>query len=155
MNTSLVENSLQVSARYFTLQRVVLFISLISINLVLCSRSSDTLEEQRRRAGIKSLAEEVRSNASVTFVELGSVNCIPCRMMQPVMKEIETAYAGKVKVVFIDVLTDQGRPYLEKLGIKAIPTQVFLDAHGKELARHTGYYPKDSIVALLANKGVK
>jgi hypothetical protein len=25
----------------------------------------------------------------VTFVELGSVNCIPCRMMQPVMKAIE------------------------------------------------------------------
>jgi len=98
---------------------------------------------------------EPTSGAQVTFYELGSVNCIPCRMMQPVMKEIETAYAGKVKVIFIDVLTDEGRPAMQQFGIKAIPTQVFLDAQGKEFARHVGFYPKDSIVALLANKGVK
>jgi thioredoxin 1 len=91
----------------------------------------------------------------VTFYELGSVNCIPCRMMQPVMKEIETAYAGRVKVIFIDVWTDEGRPAMEQFGIRAIPTQVFQDAQGTEFARHTGFYPKDSIVALLANKGVK
>ena len=28
----------------------------------------------------------------VTFVELGSVNCIPCKQMQPVMKAIEEKY---------------------------------------------------------------
>lgn len=83
----------------------------------------------------------------VTFLELGSVNCIPCRMMQPVMKEIEMAYTGKVKVVFIDVM--------QQFGIRAIPTQVFLDSQGKEMARHTGFFPKDSIVALLAGKGVQ
>lgn len=91
----------------------------------------------------------------VTFLELGSVNCIPCRMMQPVMKEIEMAYTGKVKVVFIDVMTEQGRPYMQQFGIRAIPTQVFLDSQGKEMARHTGFFPKDSIVALLAGKVVQ
>jgi thioredoxin 1 len=131
----------------------ILFFGLLV--LASCNRSNDTLEEQRKRAGIKPIVEEAGSNTQVTFVELGSVNCIPCRMMKPVMKDIETAYAGKVKVVFFDVLTDQGRPYLQQFNIKAIPTQVFLDAQGKEFARHTGFYPKDSIVALLANKGMK
>ena len=71
-------------------------------------------------------------NEEVTFVELGSKRCIPCKMMQPVMESIETAYAGKVKVVFYDVWTEEGRPYGEKYGITAIPTQVFLDKDGNE-----------------------
>jgi thioredoxin 1 len=28
----------------------------------------------------------------ITFYELGSVNCIPCRKMQPIMKSIEEKY---------------------------------------------------------------
>jgi thioredoxin 1 len=39
----------------------------------------------------------------VTFVELGSVKCIPCRQMQPVMKAIEAKYGKQVNVVFYDV----------------------------------------------------
>lgn len=30
--------------------------------------------------------------AKITFIELGSVKCIPCKMMQPVMEEIELTY---------------------------------------------------------------
>jgi thioredoxin 1 len=39
----------------------------------------------------------------VTFIELGSVNCVPCKAMRPVMTDIETSYKGKVKVLFYDV----------------------------------------------------
>jgi thioredoxin 1 len=35
-----------------------------------------------------------------TFVELGSVGCIPCDKMQPIMKEIAEEYKGQVKVIF-------------------------------------------------------
>jgi thioredoxin 1 len=118
-----------------------------------CSKDRQVTEKQKEQP--VNTKSSIATGAQITFVELGSVNCIPCRMMQPVMKEIETAYAGRVKVVFIDVLTDQGRPYMQQFGIKAIPTQVFLDAQGKELSRHTGFFPKDSIVALLSNNGVK
>lgn len=141
--------------KLMNVKKTVLFVTFLSLILFLCSQNNKTLEEQRKSAGIKPGSEFASSSALVTFVELGSVNCIPCRMMQPVMKEIDSAYAGKVKVVFIDVLTEEGRPYLQQFGIKAIPTQVFLDSQGKELARHTGFFPKDSIVALLAGKGVK
>ncbi len=40
----------------------------------------------------------------VTFLEIGSVNCIPCRMMQPIMKEIAEEYKGIVKVEFYDLM---------------------------------------------------
>jgi thioredoxin 1 len=57
----------------------------------------------------------------VTFVELGSVGCIPCDKMQPIMKEIEEEYKGQVKVVFHDVKTAEGKPYIKEFGIRAIP----------------------------------
>lgn len=82
----------------------------------------------------------------VTLIELGSVKCIPCKMMQPIIEEIEKEYADQVKVVFYDVWTDEGKPYAEKYGIRSIPTQVFLDQNGVEYFRHTGFFPKEDIV---------
>ena len=96
-----------------------------------------------------------QQKAAVTFVELGSVNCIPCKAMQPVMKAIESKYKGKVRVVFYDVWTDQGAPYAKSYNIRAIPTQVFLDENGKEFFRHTGYYPEADIDAVLLSRGIK
>lgn len=90
----------------------------------------------------------------VTFVELGSKNCVPCKMMQPVMDKIEKDYAGKVKVVFHDVWTTAGRPYAKEYGIRAIPTQVFLDKEGKEFFRHLGFFPEEEIVKVLQEQGV-
>ena len=90
----------------------------------------------------------------MTFVELGSVNCIPCKAMQPVMKAIESKYKGKVRVVFYDVWTDQGAPYAKRYNIRAIPTQVFLDAAGNEFFRHTGFYAEAEIDAMLRSRGI-
>ena len=91
----------------------------------------------------------------VTFVELGSVKCIPCKQMQPIMKEIEEEYKGQVKVVFYDVWTVEGKPYIKEFGIRAIPTQVFLDKNGKEYFRHQGFFAKDELVEVLKMQGVK
>jgi len=91
----------------------------------------------------------------VTFVELGSVKCIPCKQMQPIMKEIEEEYKGQVKVVFYDVWTAEGKPYIKEFGIRAIPTQVFLDKNGKEYFRHQGFFAKDELVEVLKMQGVK
>ena len=91
----------------------------------------------------------------VTFVELGSVRCIPCQQMQPVMKSIEQKYGKDVKVVFHDVWTDAGAPFGKQYGIEAIPTQVFLDENGKEFFRHIGFFPEEELVKILNQKGVK
>ena len=91
----------------------------------------------------------------VTFVELGSVKCIPCRQMQPVMKAIQKKYGHQVKVVFHDVWTDEGRSQAETYDIRLIPTQVFLDARGKEFFRHEGFFPEPEIDKLLKKRGLK
>jgi thioredoxin 1 len=106
--------------------------------------------ERGKAEGPKSAGE---SKAQVTFVELGSVNCIPCKAMQPVMKAVEEEYGDQVKVVFYDVWKDAepGRKY----GIRLIPTQVFLDDRGVEFHRHEGFYAKEEIDKILATKGVR
>ena len=99
--------------------------------------------------------EDNKIKPKVTFVELGSVNCIPCKMMQPVMKNIEKKYGEQVNVVFYDVWTEEQKPYAQKYSIKLIPTQVFLDENGKEFFRHEGFYPEEEIHKLLKSKGLK
>ncbi|MBU4487410.1 MAG: thioredoxin family protein [Candidatus Delongbacteria bacterium] len=96
-----------------------------------------------------------QENFKVTFVELGSVNCIPCKQMQPIMKAIVEEYPTQVKVEFIDVWTQKGKVNSEKYKIRVIPTQVFLDSIGKEYFRHEGFFPKEELVKILKQKGVK
>ena len=89
----------------------------------------------------------------VTFLELGADRCIPCKKMQPIMKEIAAAFSDRVQVVFYDVWKDPAPG--EKYGIQLIPTQVFLDQRGKEIARHVGLFPKQEIIDLLKKHGIR
>ena len=95
------------------------------------------------------------SKLKVTFVELGSVNCIPCKQMQPIMKSIEEKYGEQVKVIFYDVWKEDQKKYAEQYGIMLIPTQVFLDANGKEFHRHEGFYPEADIDKIFQGRGLK
>ncbi len=101
------------------------------------------------------LAQVSSAEVRVTFVEIGSVNCIPCKAMQPIMKEVEEEYKGRVKIVFHDVWTPKGKMDAAKYNIRVIPTQVFLDKDGKEYFRHEGYYPKADVVKVIKMQGVK
>jgi len=92
------------------------------------------------------------SKHKVTFIELGADRCIPCKAMQPIMKEIAEEYAGKVQVVFYDVWKDS-RP-AQKYRIQLIPTQVFIDQGGTEIFRHVGYFPKEEILSMFKEKGL-
>lgn len=110
-------------------------------------------------SGRPAKAEENKNKGTesfkVTFIELGSVKCIPCQQMQPVMKSIEEKYGKDVKVVFHDVWTEAGAPYAKQYGIEAIPTQVFLDENGQEYFRHVGFFPEDELVKVLKQKGIQ
>ena len=93
------------------------------------------------------------SKYMVTFLELGADRCIPCKKMQPIMKEIAAAFPDRIQVIFYDVWKDSAPA--EKYGIQLIPTQVFLDQKGKEIARHVGLFPKEEILELLKKHGVQ
>jgi thioredoxin 1 len=112
-------------------------------------------DESQKDSKTANQEEKKASSIKVTFVELGSVRCIPCKKMQPIMEEIKKEYKGQVKVIFYDVWTAEGKPYAYKYKIRLIPTQVFLDKDGKEYFRHVGFFPKEELVKVLKQKGVK
>ena len=92
------------------------------------------------------------SQHKVTFIELGADSCVPCKAMQPSMKEIAEEYAGKIQVVFYDVWKDPqpARHYR----IQLIPTQVFIDPDGNEIFRHVGLFSKEKILEMLKEKKI-
>ncbi|MHC1789753.1 thioredoxin family protein [Solidesulfovibrio sp.] len=90
-----------------------------------------------------SAVPEVPVKGMVTMVDIGAKACIPCKMMMPIMEEVEKEYKGKAAIIFIDVWEnrDQGA----KFGLKLIPTQIFYDKDGKETYRHEGFLDKAAI----------
>ncbi len=92
--------------------------------------------------------------AKITFVELGSVKCIPCKAMQPVMESIEKKYGDQIEVIFYDVWQPDQKKYAQQYNIKLIPTQVFLDENGKEIMRHEGFFAEKEIDAFLQEQGL-
>jgi thioredoxin 1 len=96
---------------------------------------------------------EVLVKGMVTMIDIGAKKCIPCKMMAPILEELEKEYKGRAAIVFIDVWQnpEEGKKYR----IRSIPTQIFYDTEGKEVYRHEGFFDKASIVAKLEQLGVK
>jgi thioredoxin 1 len=89
----------------------------------------------------------------VTMVDLGAKKCIPCKMMAPILEELQEEYAGLASIVFIDVW--EHREQAQRFGIRSIPTQIFYDKQGKEVTRHVGFMSKEDIIETLIQLGVK
>lgn len=93
----------------------------------------------------------VASKKLPKMIELGAEKCVPCKMMKPIIEELQKDYKDKLEVVFIDVWKDNSAA--RKYGIQSIPTQIFLDDNGKEFFRHTGFFSKEDILKTFEKHG--
>jgi len=89
----------------------------------------------------------------VTMVDLGSKECVPCKMMAPIIVELEKEYKNRAAIIFVDVWKQKDQS--SQFEIRVIPTQIFFDREGKEVYRHEGFLDKDSIVNMLRTLGVQ
>ena len=87
------------------------------------------------------------------LVDLGAGKCKECKAMMPILAQLRQEYAGRVRVEYIDVLKEAERALEYRW--RLIPTQVFFDADGKEVWRHEGFLPKETIVERLRQIGVQ
>jgi thioredoxin 1 len=101
---------------------------------------------------VDSVLAQAKKDGKTVMLELGSVGCIPCEQMKPVMEKLRTTYKDKLEVFFVDVRRDNetGR----RFGAHMIPTQVFLDKNGKEFHRHVGFYAYEEIAPVLKKAGL-
>jgi thioredoxin 1 len=85
-------------------------------------------------------------------VDVGADKCVPCIQMAPELERLKKEYAGVLEVQFVDVWKYPEEA--NKYGVRGIPTQIFYDASGKEIARHLGFISKDDILAKFKSLGI-
>jgi len=96
---------------------------------------------------------EAPVKGTVTMIDLGADKCIPCKMMAPILRDLEKEYKGKAAVVFIDLR--HHKEMARKYKVRAIPTQILYDKNGKEVGRHQGFLSKKAIEAAFKELGVE
>ena len=79
--------------------------------------------------------KEVMSSDKLVLLDLYATWCGPCKVLAPILQEIERKYDGKIKVVKVNV--DEEESIAVKFGIASIPTVIFIK-NGKTVASFTG-----------------
>ncbi|WP_053367328.1 thioredoxin [Bacillus sp. FJAT-27245] len=86
--------------------------------------------------------------SGLVLVDFWAPWCGPCKMIAPVLEEVDSEMGDKVKIVKLDV--DQNPETSAKYGVMSIPTLlVFKD--GEQVDKVVGYQPKENLVSLLEN----
>ena len=80
-----------------------------------------------------------------SLIDLGSVSCVPCQMMEEELAMLEEITGDRLTVMFIDI--NQDPDAASQYGIRVIPTQVFLAPDGTELARHEGFMSVEQMLS--------
>ncbi len=88
-------------------------------------------------------AEKVEASTGVVLVDFWATWCPPCKIMNPILADLASAYAGKIVVAKVDV--DQNRELAGRFKIESIPT-LMLFKDGKAVDMKVGALPKDELI---------
>ena len=109
-------------------------------------------EQETTAVALDPLAAARRSGRPVV-ADLGRGTCVPCKMMEPILKKLQEDYEGRAEILILDI--DEFPGLTRELRIAIIPTQIFFDASGSEVGRHQGFMPEEDIVRQLKMMGVE
>jgi len=91
-------------------------------------------------------ANEVMGGTGLVLVDFYSPTCPPCKMLAPVLDSIATKYAGRLRVVKVDVSRQQALAV--QCGITSVPTLLFV-RDGVLLDAVVGYQPQNALESQL------
>src|SRR5918994_2388816 len=89
-------------------------------------------------AGDDDFAEVVEGSRIPVLVDLWAPWCGPCRMVSPALEQIAREYAGRVKLVKVNV--DETPKLSERFEVRAVPTLLLMQ-RGQAVARQAGAAP--------------
>lgn len=98
-----------------------------------------------QRVNADNFDSEVLQSDLPVLVDYYSDSCVPCKMLAPVLSQIESEHS-EIKVVKVNVNFDI--ELAERFEVQAAPTLI-LFKNGEEKARHRGAVRKDEIEALI------
>jgi thioredoxin 1 len=93
-------------------------------------------------------AEVIASDIPV-LVDFSAVWCGPCKALEPAVKEVASEFAGKLKVVKVDIDVSPG--VAARFGIRGVPTVIVVKG-GREVKRQVGLVPKPKLIALFKDE---
>jgi len=82
----------------------------------------------------------------VIAIELTAAWCPPCKAMMPVLSALAHEYAGRVRIVAVDV--DDEHMLAQQFSVRAMPTFVIL-RDGREVGRFVGSRPRAFVRGVL------
>ncbi len=86
------------------------------------------------------------TNEGVVLVDFWAPWCGPCKMIAPVLEELDSDMGDKVKIVKVDV--DENQETAGKFGVMSIPTLLVLK-DGEVVDKAVGYQPKEALAEVL------
>ena len=86
---------------------------------------------------------EVEQHTGLVVVDFWAEWCGPCRAIAPVLEQLQSEYAGKLKVVKLDV--DANQRTSVRLNVRSIPTLMFFK-NGTRVDQVVGAVPKAHLV---------
>ena len=89
-----------------------------------------------------SFSEDVERSPLPVLVDAWAAWCGPCRMIAPIIDELATEMAGRVRVVKLNV--DENPATAARFDLRSIPTLLVFKA-GREVDRIVGVQPKSEI----------
>jgi thioredoxin 1 len=96
--------------------------------------------------------DRARRSGKPTMVEFGATGCVPCDMMTPILADLRKKFPEKLNVLFVHV--GQEQILGARFGIQGIPVQVFFDKTGREVFRHTGFFPQEELEKKMTQLGL-
>jgi thioredoxin 1 len=89
---------------------------------------------------------EVLESDVPVLLDLWAAWCGPCRMVAPIMEDLATEYAGRLRVgkIDVDAQTDLARAF----GVSSIPMIVLMN-NGEPVSHALGARPKAALVPAL------
>jgi len=88
-----------------------------------------------------SFESEILKSQTPVIIDFWAEWCAPCRAIAPIVKELAASYAGKVKVVKMNIDENPSTP--GRYGVRAIPT-VLAFKNGAVVGQITGARPKSA-----------
>jgi thioredoxin len=92
-------------------------------------------------------SQEVEKSTLPVLLDMWAPWCPPCRMIAPIIEELASELAGRIKVGKLN--TDENQQTASRFSVRSIPTLLVLK-DGVEIERLVGAHPKDEILRRLA-----